>query len=72
VLEKFKQRMHPWSYSPLKDYIVFGIFEEESHDPIFVRAAYSIETGEMFVLKERFKDAAKSLPAVGEDEYFLL
>ncbi|NLG87600.1 MAG: hypothetical protein GX494_00030 [Clostridiaceae bacterium] len=72
MLEKFKQRMHPWSYSPLKDYIVFGIFEEESHDPIFVRAAYSIETGEMFVLKERFKDAAKSLPAVGEDEYFLL
>jgi len=71
VLEKFKQGMHPWSYSPLKDYIVFGVFEEEGHDPIFARAAYSMETGELFVLKERFKDAAENLPAIENDEYFL-
>lgn len=71
VLDEFKQGMHPWSYSPWKDYIVFGIFEEEGHDPIYAHAAYSLKSGELFVLRERFEDAAGKLPAVENDEYFL-
>lgn len=32
VLEEFTQGMRSWSYSPLKDHIVFGIVEEEDHE----------------------------------------
>lgn len=72
VIAEFMQGMRPLrSFSPLKNYIVFGIVEEEEHEPAYSRAAYSLENGEMFMLKERFENAARKLSVTRNDEYFL-
>ena len=71
ILHTFFQGMRPWSFSPLKTHIMFGILEDEPHDPVYTKSSYSLDTRILSPLADQFLPLAGELSLIHDEDSFL-